>query len=670
MSFNLQTLTEGIKQRHVGTQNKRLVEKWSRTGLLRGLNENHRENMATLLENQAAQLLREANTLGGDGGGGDIRGFTNIAFPIVRRVFGGLVANELVSIQPMSLPSGLLFYLDYTYGSSQGGGVGDDAVATYAEGQSIYNQPTGKQIQSGSFATGGQYDLVGSGFSRVHDAVEAADLADEAEAVLTPGSEANKKLAQSKVLALLGSTSAANTFDPDNPTHRALVDHDSQVIDLVKAGTHKFMFVAALTSAMDGFDSTMVKDVAVSKLTDGTTELLDANSAGLGIFVPMSQSAGQEIQGGSAHNVRRLNKLGSLAGGVFTANPLSGSHVLMLVRVSEELISGKHQDDTNHGVAVPAVVGAAQAGRLSLGVVSFVKSSAFSADPDVGDALTVPVFESDFGKPGKNPGNPSPTIPEIDIKIESLPVTAQTRKLRARWSPELAQDLNAYHSMDAEVELTQILSEQIALEIDREILNDLLTQARGANFFWSRAPGKFVNKRTGEEIQRASTLNPGPAFTGTVREWYETLTETIIDVANEIHRKTLRGSANFIVVSPDVATVLEASVLYRPSYSLDGDGQVGAPFTMGAEKIGTLSNRFTVYKDPYFPRNKILVGYKGGSYLETGFVYAPYVPLIVTPTIFQPEDFTPRKGVMTRYGKKMVRADFYGTVTCLDMNVI
>ena len=224
--------------------------------------------------------------------------------------------------------------------------------------------------------------------------------------------------------------------------------------------------------------------------------------------------------------------------------------------------------------------------------------------------------------------------------------------------------------MDAEVELTQILSEQIALEIDREILNDLITQARGANFFWSRSPGKFVNKRTGATIERANTLQAGPAFTGTVREWYETLVETIIDVANEIHRKTLRGSANFVVTSPEVATIFEASVMYKPSLKIDGQGQVGAPFSLGAQSIGSLSNRFTVYKDPYFPRNKLLVGYKGGSYLETGYVYAPYVPLIVTPTIFQPEDFTPRKGVMTRYGKKMVRGDFYGTVTCLDMNVI
>ena len=281
-----------------------------------------------------------------------------------------------------------------------------------------------------------------------------------------------------------------------------------------------------------------------------------------------------------------------------------------------------------------------------------------------GSTLTLPAFESDLADQGTAV---SPVIPEIDIKVESIAVTAVTRKLRAKWSPELAQDLNAYHSLDAEVELTQILSEQIAMELDREILNDLLTQAAGANLFWSRAPGKFVNKNTGVEVAAGAI---GPAFTGTVREWYETLVETIIDVANQIHRKTLRGSANFIVVGPDVATILEASVYYRPSYSLDGEGQVASPMSIGCEKVGTLSNRFTVYKDPYFPRNKVLVGYKGGSYLETGFVYAPYVPLIVTPTIFNPDDFTPRKGVMTRYGKRMVRADFYGTVTVLDLNII
>jgi len=284
---------------------------------------------------------------------------------------------------------------------------------------------------------------------------------------------------------------------------------------------------------------------------------------------------------------------------------------------------------------------------------------------DEGDSTVIPTFESTFAS---NSPSEAPVIPEIDIKIESLSVVATSRKLKAKWSPELAQDLNAYHSLDAEVELTQILSEQIALELDREILNDLLTQANGANLFWSRAPGKFVNKLTGGEIIRTSN-GVGPTFTGTVQDWYSTLVETIIDAGNIIQRKTLRGSANFIVVGTDVATVLESSVMYKSNYSIDGQGQVGA-ISVGAEKIGSLSNRFTVYKDPYFPRNRILIGYKGGSYLETGYVYAPYVPLIVTPTMFAPEDFTPRKGVMTRYGKKMVRSDFYGTVTCLDMNII
>jgi hypothetical protein len=382
----------------------------------------------------------------------------------------------------------------------------------------------------------------------------------------------------------------------------------------------------------------MIKDVALVANSDASDTSL-------------TTAWGEKYQGGQGvKNLRRLNQLITMAtGSAPTSSPLASvgdTNTFLLAVVMNTTDSTMDFDSTTDflDISFPILPGR-NAGNS-------------------GDSLVIPTFESNFGT------SPTPAIPEIDIKIESLAVTAVTRKLRARWSPELAQDLNAYHSLDAEVELTQILSELVALELDREILNDLLTQANGANLFWSRSPGKFVNKETGAEVARASSLKPGPAFTGTVREWYETLIETIIDAANQIHRKTLRGSANFIVVGPDVATILESSVLYKPVYSLDGDGQVGNPMTIGADKVGTLSNRFTVYKDPYFPRNKILVGYKGGSYLETGYVYAPYVPLIVTPTIFAPEDFTPRKGVMTRYGKKMVRSDFYGTVTCQDMNVI
>jgi len=248
----------------------------------------------------------------------------------------------------------------------------------------------------------------------------------------------------------------------------------------------------------------------------------------------------------------------------------------------------------------------------------------------------------------------SSDIPEIDIKVDSTAITAQTKKLKAKWTPELGQDLNAYHNLDAEVELTSILSEQIALEIDREILSDLVNGATAGTFYWSRSPGLFVNRETGAEI---GSITKAPDFTGTVSEWYETLIETINDVSAQIHRKTLRGGANFVIVSPEVANILEFTSGFRANVTADADkGDIGAV------KVGSLSRKFDVIVDPYFPRNVVLVGRKGNSFLESGYVYAPYVPLQTTPTIFGPEDFVPRKGVMTRYAKKMVRPDMYGLV--------
>jgi hypothetical protein len=626
-NFTLEQLTEGIRARHLGSQNKRLVEKWARTGLLRGLNETGRENMARLLENQAAQVLREASTVSTGGSSpatsGDLRGFSNIAFPIVRRVFGGLVANELVSIQPMSLPSGLLFYLDYTYGNTVGSG--DPGAGTYVAGQSIYNSPTGKGVRSGSLGVGGQYDLAGSGFSRVHKTATGVTL-------LASGAFAGTTtFSAAETLHATGADGKLLSFDPQ--LSDAIEGNSGGPGAAVGGGVYTAVVVSLTTAKFGDADTTMVKDFVLHKATGGAGAVYKGVSETI-------QAAGSNVM-----NVRRLNRLGTWDGTTFVDNALvapGATNAALLMVVTGANAAATAQDTLD---------------------VEYVLGASLDVEGDSGSTLTIPGFESDFGT------TPSPVIPEIDIKVESIAVTAVTRKLRAKWSPELAQDLNAYHSLDAEVELTQILSEQIAMELDREILNDLLTSASGANFFWSRAPGKFVNKVTGAEVLRG-TGAPGPAFTGTVREWYETFVETIIDVANQIHRKTLRGSANFIVVGPDIATILEASVYYRPSYTLDGQGQVSSPMSIGCEKVGTLSNRFTVYKDPYFPRNKVLVGYKGGSYLETGYVYAPYVPLIVTPTIFNPEDFTPRKGVMTRYGKKLVRADFYGTVTVLDLNII
>ena len=646
-SFTLNQLTEGIRDRNVGAEGRRLVEKWTRTGLLRGLDDHKRETMSRLLENQAAQLLREQNSLstGGASGtsSGDLRGFTNIAFPIVRRVFGGLISNELVSIQPMSLPSGLLFYLDYTYGSNVGGDASTSTGAAgttdseqYAQGSSIYNLPTGKGVRSGSLAVGGQYDLVGAGYTKVH----ATGTGSSWQLLASGAFAGGTTLTNAALCHATGTDGKLLQFDPQVTT---LIEDDPS-----RAGEGRFQFLVwDVTNFPTNIDLTQVREIGLYTQGSGGGQN-PLGTAGLKEIGIGAGGSAAEIQGGKGMlNIRRLNQLGTFANSKFTPDPMvtrNTTNAALLTVVSGVMPLTYDADQMN-------VTG------------SYVVGATLDVGSD-GDTLTIPTFESDFA------ATPSIVIPEIDIKIESIAVTAQTRKLRARWSPELAQDLNAYHSLDAEVELTQILSEQIALEIDREILSDLLTEAKGANYYWSRMPGKFVNKKNGNEATKSSSLAAGPTFTGTVREWYETLVETIIDVANEIHRKTLRGSANFVVTSPDVATIFEASVLYKPNYSLDGQGQVGQPFSLGATPIGSLSNRFTVYKDPYFPRNKVLVGYKGGSYLETGYVYAPYVPLIVTPTIFAPEDFTPRKGVMTRYGKRMVRADFYGTVTVMDLNVI
>ena len=266
MSFTLKTLTEGIRDRHVGQQNKRLVEKWSRTGLLRGMEETNRENMATLLENQAAQVLRESSTMGSDAVGG----FTNIAFPIVRRVFGGLVANELVSIQPMSLPSGLLFYLDYTYGNE---------VPGYAKGSSIYGQPSGKDIQSGASAVGGQYDLAGSGFSRRHVKASA-----DGDTLTLPAAARTAKgdLAANELFCLTRDRGAPNSDSSDALTSDAslkvsnqrdlkLIQFDPQIIERIEAGEHyAALLVHPAKGDLDGLvtfdlsaDVSMVKDFAL-----------------------------------------------------------------------------------------------------------------------------------------------------------------------------------------------------------------------------------------------------------------------------------------------------------------------------------------------------------------------------------------------------------------------
>jgi len=503
---------------------------------------------------------------------GDVEGFAAVAFPLVRRVFASLVAQDLVSVQPMSLPSGLIFFLDFTFSNETGtrlGNVGGTSI--YGQGR-VASEITGGVILTGANAEVGPYAL-NNGFASPTASITVATTLVASGSVTEGGG-----------LVFDGNTAGYDLqkllrFDPDLTSGSAFAAATIPLATLTAGQFNEDDFVALTLTSL-----------------------------------------------GNGRQVRRLTGF----------DPTNSANVLVVVEASGS------ETATTLATALNAVTAC---------------TAPIDDDFIGGGALGSVVGDSSWGLENEA------DIPEIDIKVDSISVTAMTKKLKAKWTPELGQDLNAYHNMDAEVELTSILSEQVALEIDREILEDLVKGATAGTFYWSRRPGRFLNRETGADIG-GGTANEsllGADFTGNVSEWYETLIETINDISAQIHRKTLRGGANFIVVSPEMANFLEFTSGFRASVTHDDDRG-----TVGAVKVGSISKKFDVYVDPYFLRNVVLVGRRGASFLESGYVYAPYVPLQVTPTIFGVEDFVPRKGVMTRYAKKMVRPDMYGLVVCKD----
>ena len=583
----LQKLTEGIVNRDLQKEGAALLEKWEKTGLLEGLSdERARSGMASLLENQAKELLREASTMAG----GDVEGFAAVAFPLVRRVFGGLIANDLVSVQPMSLPSGLIFFLDF---QTDAGKLGLETADSLFGGGKVGQQITGGINLGDPTGEEGFYNL-NQGYASPTASVLTRPV------IVASGTAGGGSWGGTSTYTTHGDKLVR--FDPDLSGSACVV----ATINLSAFDQlNKNNLVAIQDSGSLGPKGSLAElnGIQVRRLTQ----------------LDITETKGEETK----------LMLVYAATGTVTTVKLSESLAVAIAGVGSG--RGFHYTQTD----------------------DFGGTGAASS----GNAIGVVAGTTAWGLENQS------SIPEIDIKVDSVSVTAMTKKLKAKWTPELGQDLNAYHNLDAEVELTGILSEQIALEIDREILEDLIKGATAGTYYWSRRPGRFLGKDTGADISNlANESLLGADFTGTVSEWYETLVETINDVSAQIHRKTLRGGANFIVVSPEVANVLEFTSGFRADVT--GDADRG---TVGTVKTGSLSKKWDVYVDPYFPRNVVLVGRKGNSFLESGYVYAPYVPLQVTPTIFGIEDFVPRKGVMTRYAKKMVRPDMYGLVVVRDL---
>jgi hypothetical protein len=558
-------------------ETKILINKWDKTGLLDGLNVDfERGGMAVLLENQARQLISENSGVGGRTGAGSAGAgseeWSGVALPLVRRIFGEIAAQEFVSVQPMNLPSGLVFYLDFKYGKTTGQGEGfgtNSPVAVPGGDVDSLQGKSGPNSPSGSSAPYGVGGLYGEGrYDYTINTAEKASLYVSSDATLATGE-----------------------FITGSVTYKTIKFNQEFSASLAASQLFK---VSILASDLTDADLKAVRSFNISESAGVTT---NTNIVGI---LPQ-----------------------------FTS--YDGTNVNFVITGSSTL-----------------TFNAAAHSATNFSSASLIYSKA-PTESDRGD------FEDTAGDATAD----TLAIPEVDLQLRSQAIVAKTRKLKAVWTPELAQDLNAYHSVDAESELTSMLSEYISMEIDLEIL-DMLIQDAVTTDYWSVTPGEDYNGTgTNEAAWNITT------FYGTRFEWWQTLVGKIQKMSNEIHRLTLRGGANFVVCSPKVSTVLES----LPGYNSSA-GANAQQYAMGVTKIGAVDGRFQVYKNPYMTENQILVGFRGSNFLETGAVYAPYVPLIMTPLVYDPSDFTPRKGVMTRYAKKMIRPEFYGTIAIKDLNLV
>jgi len=520
----------------------RLAGKWEKTGLLEGLgSETDKNNMSMILENQAKQLVMEETNTGGGAGAGSFNVGTGaqwagVALPLVRKVFGQIAAKEFVSVQPMNLPSGLVFYLDFQYGTTK---------SPFTSGGSMYGDAS---ANFGNTNTGGAYGAGRFGYSI------------------------------NNTTSLVTMTTASATWSDLN--------FDSDYSASAVAGDYKTLSVA--TSSLPDLDPEAVRAFV---LTSGSIVAGD--------------------------NLPAFTKI-------------SGGNLVFVITGSEVVASGASMADTT------------------------ITYSLQPTDSERGD------FEAGNANPNAlNSGSFS--IPEINVQMRSEAIVAKTRKLKAVWTPEFAQDLNAYHSLDAEAELTSIMSEYISLEIDLEIMDMLIDSAAAGTEYWSAINNQAFTSATGD----GTFTNLG--FYNSQGQWFQTLGTKMQKLSNIIHQKTLRGGANFLVCSPTVATILESI----PGYAANSDGDVTkASYAFGVQKAGAINSRYTVYKNPYMKENTILMGFRGGQFLEAGAVFAPYIPLIMTPMVYDPDTFVPRKGLLTRYAKKVVRPEFYGKIIVSGLNTL
>jgi hypothetical protein len=593
-------LVGNIGLKHLKVIKEDTINKWDRLGFLDGLKGHLKENVAQLYENQASHLINEATSDASSGS------FETVVFPIVRRVFSKLLANDIVSVQAMNLPIGKLFYFVpkiQGYANPTGG-----SPTTFAEHYSPLGAPGNYPGQGVDFSTGydgpnafkkNLYDLFYEG---TEPGLEPAGLFDYSKGAWTA-------VSQSADMVTWSSGSIVNRPDIDEP----VFNQRKVLLRLCGWSTYQGWGKLIGPDGAEVDSETFLSDlkiVATSAFSAGTCSVVTGQPL---LFRVVTQQYGKSMVNPTSTRVQTTFPTGTVDGngGSFESVCNPNGCILLEVDLSCPVCADCDADSLD--------------GYTGATIFSATSGNSFTA---VWRRYQELEFEDKIG--------------EVSFDLESVTVSVTERKLRAQWSPELAQDVAAFHNIDAEAELTALLSEQVAAEIDREILRDLRKGAAW-NLRWDYNGWRRIAGTTSY----------------TQKDWNQTLITAINQLSAQIHKSTLRGGANWIVVSSEVSAIFDDLEYFHVSNASPEQDQ----YNMGIERVGTLAGRYQVYRDPYFPANQVLIGHKGTSLLDTGYIYAPYVPLQLTPTMYNPFNFTPIKGIMTRYAKKMVNNRFYARVT-------
>ena len=584
MSNNL--LTSGqvgnIGLNHMKKIRKDTFDKWNSLGFLDGLKGHVQENIAQLFENQASTLLTESTDATSSGS------FSTVVFPIVRRVFSKLLANDIVSVQAMNMPIGKLFFFVPQTSSrvnSLGVAGNDYDTATYGI---TFSAHTSNVSGIPSCVVGAGCTVTPFMAKNLYDLFYNDGLFDNSKGTLTIVAG----VATPYVL-----TASTGAFTPVPATQTLPLATDGTVREVILAVSG---FSSANKGRLTGPDGNQMDTESFLASLNVVNAAAITNPNGGTLYAAGSSMPFRVVTQRYGRGVVQYDSICDALGVIYLG-----------VDLTKPVAAGETATyDGYVGASAGTYVYTANTASFT---VAWAQYATLELETEMG---------------------------EVSFTLSEVTVSVEERKLRATWSPELAQDVSAFHNIDAEAELTAMLSEQIAAEIDREILRDLRKvaawQLRWDYTGWRRA---------------SSAASPY-----TQKDWNQTLITKINQISAQIHKATLRGGANFIVVSSEVSAIFDDLEYFHVSdASPESDS-----YNMGIEKIGSLSGRYQVYRDPYAPSYSVIIGHKGKSLLDTGYIYAPYVPLQLTPTMYNPFNFAPVKGIMTRYAKKAVNNRFYG----------